>query len=43
MTDRSRGQWPLNDLRIVVLPISSLKPNPRNARTHTPTDSKDRP
>jgi ParB-like chromosome segregation protein Spo0J len=35
MTGRSRGLWPLHDLRIVVLPISSLKPNPRNARTHT--------
>ena len=35
MTDRSRGQRPLDDLKIVFLPISSLKPNPRNARTHT--------
>ena len=30
-----RGQRPHDDLKIVFLPISSLKPNPRNARTHT--------
>ena len=35
MANRSRGQRPLDDLKIVNLPISSLKPNPRNARTHT--------
>ena len=30
-----RGQRPLGDLKIVVRPISSLKPNPRSARTHS--------
>ena len=35
MTDRSRGQRPHDDLKIVFLPISSLQANPRNARTHS--------
>lgn len=35
MTDRSHGQRPHDDLKIVNFPISSLKPNPCNARTHT--------
>jgi len=35
MNERSRGQRPPDDLQVVVRPISDLKPNPRNARTHS--------
>ena len=35
MANRSRDLRPLGDLKVVVRPISSLKPNPRNARTHS--------
>jgi DNA modification methylase len=31
----SQGPRPLDDLKVVVRPTSSLKPNPRNARTHS--------
>ena len=31
----SRGPWPLDDLKVVVRSLSHLKPNPRNARTHS--------
>ena len=35
MIDHCRGPAPLDDLKVVVRPISSLKSNPRNARTHS--------
>ena len=35
MPNHSRGRRSFDDLKIVSLPISSLKPNPCNARTHT--------
>ena len=35
MIDLSRGLWPLDDLKVVVRSLSELKPNPRNARTHS--------
>ena len=33
MFGRPHVQGPLHDLKIVILPIGSLRPNPRNART----------
>ena len=35
MIDLSRGLRPLDDLKVVVRSLSELKPNPRNARTHS--------
>ncbi len=35
MTDHTRGLRPSGDLKIVVRSLSQLKPNPRNARTHS--------
>ncbi len=35
MTKSSHGLRPLGDLKVVVRSLSSLKPNPRNARTHS--------
>jgi DNA modification methylase len=35
LTKSSRGLQPLGDLKVVVRSLSSLKPNPRNARTHS--------
>ena len=35
MFDLSRGLRPLDDLKVVVRSLSHLKPNPRNARTHS--------
>jgi DNA modification methylase len=32
--ERSCGRRPLHDVEIAIRPIASLKPNPRNARTH---------
>jgi DNA modification methylase len=34
MFGRPHDQGPLRDLKIAILPICTLKPNPRNARTH---------
>ena len=36
MANRSRDLRPLGDLKVVVQPLSSLKLNRRNARTHSP-------
>ena len=33
--DLSCGPRPLDDLKVVVRSLSELKPNPRNARTHS--------
>ena len=35
MIDQSCGRGPLDDMEVVVRPLSSLKSNPRNARTHS--------
>jgi DNA modification methylase len=35
LTDLPRGQRPLDDLKVVVRSLSELRPNARNARTHS--------
>lgn len=35
MLDYSRGPRPLADLKVIVRSLTELKPNPRNARTHS--------
>jgi DNA modification methylase len=35
LIDQSCGRGPLDDMEVVVRPLSSLKSNPRNARTHS--------